>query len=108
MTLAADEFLRRFLLHVLPKRLVRIRRFGFLAGPHRQANLARCRQLLPAPAAAENPQAALDLPGPPEEPEPPLCPHCGQGVLWLVDRLPRPSISDLVAATYWTEYFDTS
>ena len=46
MTLEAHEFLRRFLLHVLPKGLVRIRSFGFLASRHRAARLARCRELL--------------------------------------------------------------
>ena len=57
MTLAAEEFIRRFLLHVLPSGLKRIRYYGFLGNRHRQAKLARCRQLLkmhpPAPAAPE-------------------------------------------------------
>jgi len=46
MTLAADEFLRRFLLHTLPRGFVRIRSFGFLAGPRRSRNLQLARQLL--------------------------------------------------------------
>jgi hypothetical protein len=46
MTLDSSEFLRRFLLHVLPKRFVRIRYFGFLANGHRKKKLARCRELL--------------------------------------------------------------
>jgi Putative transposase len=46
MTLTADEFLRRFLLHVLPSGLVRMRHFGFLANRHRTASLALCRTLL--------------------------------------------------------------
>jgi hypothetical protein len=49
MTLAADEFLRRFLLHVLPAGFVRIRHFGFLANRGRTAKLARCRALLAVP-----------------------------------------------------------
>jgi len=49
MTLAADEFIRRFLLHVLPKGFVRIRHFGFLANAHREKKLALCRQLLGVP-----------------------------------------------------------
>jgi len=44
--LAAEEFIRRFLLHVLPKRFVRIRHYGLLAGRNVTTQLARCRQLL--------------------------------------------------------------
>jgi hypothetical protein len=46
MTLSAEEFIRRFLLHVLPTGFQRIRHFGFLANPHRTAKLSRCRELL--------------------------------------------------------------
>jgi hypothetical protein len=46
MKLSRAEFLRRFLLHVLPKGYVRIRHFGLLANRRRNANLARCRSLL--------------------------------------------------------------
>jgi hypothetical protein len=46
MTLSADEFLRRFLLHVLPDGFQRIRHYGLLGNRHRAENLARCRQLL--------------------------------------------------------------
>lgn len=46
MTLSADEFLRRFLLHTLPRGFVRIRFFGFLAGPQRSRRLQLARQLL--------------------------------------------------------------
>ncbi|PYT22126.1 MAG: IS91 family transposase, partial [Acidobacteria bacterium] len=46
MTISADEFLRRFLLHTLPRGFVRIRFFGFLAGPRRLATLQLARQLL--------------------------------------------------------------
>ena len=49
MTLDACEFLRRFLLHVLPKRLVRIRHYGFLANGVRRRRIARCRVLLGVP-----------------------------------------------------------
>jgi hypothetical protein len=58
MALEAAEFIRRFLLHVVPDRFVRIRHFGLLANRPRQAKLARCRRLL-----AVHPAAA---PGPPE------------------------------------------
>ena len=46
MRLAAEEFIRRFLLHVLPKRFVRIRHYGLLAGRNVTTQLARCRELL--------------------------------------------------------------
>jgi hypothetical protein len=49
MRLTADEFIRRFLLHVLPKRFVRIRHYGLLAGRNVSTKLARCRQLLGVP-----------------------------------------------------------
>ena len=55
MTLAADEFLRRFLLHVLPGGFVRIRHFGFLANRGRTAKLAVCRTLLAVTPAATPP-----------------------------------------------------
>jgi hypothetical protein len=46
MTLRTDEFIRRFLLHVLPRGFQRIRQFGLLANRRRRHQLARCRQLL--------------------------------------------------------------
>jgi hypothetical protein len=49
MTLAADEFIRRFLLHVLPEGFQRIRYYGFLANRYREQKLALCRQLLAMP-----------------------------------------------------------
>ncbi len=72
MTLAPHEFIRRFLIHVLPKGLHRIRHYGLLAGPARAGNLARMRELLavPAPAAAKAEAQASDRP---EQP----CPCCG-------------------------------
>jgi Putative transposase len=75
MTLARDEFLRRFLLHVLPKGLVRIRHFGLFANRRRTAMLALCRSLLGAPVAS-----ALHLS------TQQLCPLCS-GAMVLVERL---------------------
>jgi hypothetical protein len=61
MRLDAPEFIRRFLLHVLPSGFQRIRHFGFLANCHRQAKLDLCRQLLKAPAPMAEPlDASLD------------------------------------------------
>jgi len=71
MTLSPDEFIRRFLLHVLPKGFHRIRHYGLFASAGRKANLARARELLAVPAPAE----VKEAPSPPD-PRPP-CPCCG-------------------------------
>ena len=55
MALDAEEFIRRFLLHVVPGGFVRIRHFGLLANRTRKANLARCRELLALPRAPVDP-----------------------------------------------------
>ena len=59
MSLAADEFIRRFLLHVLPDGFQRIRYYGFLANRHRGQKLARCRQLLAMPPPEPTDEAAV-------------------------------------------------
>src|SRR5207249_2082925 len=46
LTLPAEEFIRRFLLHVLPKGFVKVRHYGLLANAHREGKLKRCRGLL--------------------------------------------------------------
>lgn len=79
MTLPADEFLRRFLLHVLPKGFIRIRFFGFLAPRRRGTLLPLCRQLL-----ADHPR-----PRSPATPSPPVlwrCPRCG-GPMRVIEKL---------------------
>jgi Putative transposase len=53
MTLAPAEFIRRFLLHVLPDGFQRIRHYGFLANGNRTTKLARIRRLLPSPRQQE-------------------------------------------------------
>lgn len=71
MTLSTDEFIRRFLLHVLPRGFHRIRHYGLLAGSARKASLALARELLEVmPDAEETP---IDEP---VDPTPP-CPCCG-------------------------------
>jgi hypothetical protein len=71
MTLHADEFIRRFLVHVLPQGFHRIRHYGLLASAGRKANVARARELLAVPMTAG--PAAPDAPS---DPRPP-CPCCG-------------------------------
>ena len=56
MTLATDEFIRRFLIHVLPKGFHRIRHYGLLANGNRAANIAHARQLLAVPSRPKNPR----------------------------------------------------
>jgi hypothetical protein len=93
MTLEVEEFIRRFLLHVLPEGFQRIRYYGFLANRYREQKLAHCRKLLDMPA-----------------PEPPAlqttkdyreryeeltgsslwqCPVCHRGRMLVIEILPR-------------------
>jgi hypothetical protein len=60
MTLTADEFIRRFLLHVLPNGFQRIRYFGFLGNRYRKEKLTLCRQLLGMPEEQATCDASLD------------------------------------------------
>jgi hypothetical protein len=81
MRLTADEFIRRFLLHVLPKRFVRIRHYGLLAGRNVSTKLARCRQLLGVPDVEQpTEQAWLDRLRQWTEQDQTCCPYC-QGPL---------------------------
>ena len=82
MTLATDEFIRRFLLHVLPKGFHRIRHYGLLAGSARKTSLVLARQLLAVapPPDDETPEEPLDV-------RPP-CPCCG-GHMVVIDTFER-------------------
>ncbi len=80
MTLAAEEFIRRFLLHVLPKGLVRIRHYGWMANRHRRECAALCRTLLAAGAAEPIRATATD------PPRGRKCPLCG-GVIEVVEMM---------------------
>jgi hypothetical protein len=88
MTVTAEEFLRRFLLHTLPRSFVRIRFFGFLAHRQRGALLPLCRQLLdtnprrcPTPPATAEPSARSSW----------ACPLCG-GPMVVIERLTAQQI----------------
>jgi hypothetical protein len=83
MTLATDEFIRRFLLHVLPRGFHRIRHYGLLASSARKASLARARELL---AVSPTPDGD-DAPDQPSDVRPP-CPCCG-GQMIVVEIFAR-------------------
>lgn len=78
MTLAAEEFIRRFLLHVLPKGLVRIRYYGWMANRCRRLRIAECRNQLSA-----EPAAVADAPAGRR------CPRCGGAVQTVEVIVPR-------------------
>jgi Putative transposase len=77
MTLAAHEFIRRFLTHVLPKAFHRIRHYGLFANGNRAANIAQARELLAVPPRMTEPKT--DAPSEPDQPRvlPQPCPCCG-------------------------------
>jgi hypothetical protein len=91
MTLSADEFIRRFLLHVLPDGFQRIRYYGFLGNRYRREKLEQCRRLLgmPTPADQTNTSDYRDryeqLTGHSLH----QCPQCGLGRMLVVMILPR-------------------
>jgi len=99
MTLATDEFIRRFLLHVLPRGFHRIRHYGLLASSARRTSLARARELLAVAPPPEPPDE--DMAKEPLDARPP-CPCCGGHMIiietfarWSQPRAPpfRPSPS---------------
>jgi DNA-directed RNA polymerase subunit RPC12/RpoP len=98
MTISAHEFLRRFLLHVLPTGLVRIRHCGLFANRKRGVTLAHCGSLLGA-AASSHPLPTQEL----------RCPSCS-GIMLIVER---PSCAQLyfrphTPVSTWSYRADTS
>ena len=86
MTLSADEFLRRLLLHTLPRGFVRIRSFGFLAGPRRSMMLQLARSLLHvAPVQTASVTITLTTF---------WCPNCTKPMI-VVERMPPPGLDQL-------------
>jgi hypothetical protein len=83
MKLPVDEFLRRFLLHLLPRGFVRIRNFGFLANRQRTMLLPLCFSLLNSPPSLPTTNARQQ---PPRTPDLHKCPHCG-GSMHVIERL---------------------
>jgi len=106
MTLAPHEFIRRFLLHVLPKGFHRIRHYGLLANGGRAENIAKARALLAVSPSAEADSAAeekAEPDGPRVLPRP--CPHCG-GRMIVIEVFARgamPKYRLPVAAPVWID-----
>jgi putative transposase/transposase-like zinc-binding protein len=104
MTLAAVEFVRRFLMHVLPTGFVRVRHYGLLANRHRQEKLARCRELLGMAVTEQVDTAPTD-----PDPIPPpgheatvtptrVCPRCGAGRMVVVAEFPPMPLAEGITA----------
>jgi Putative transposase len=81
MTVHPYEFIRRFLIHVLPKGLHRIRHYGLLANGSRKENLAKARALLNVPPAATANDADTTLTPDHADTHPRPCPCCGARML---------------------------
>ena len=96
MTLAADEFIRRFLLHTLPDGFHRIRHYGFLANRNRAQKLALCHRLLDAPSPGSAGKQGQDV-VPTRSAEP--CPSCG-GAMIMLSILPREAPS---RSSFWDD-----
>jgi hypothetical protein len=103
MTVGAGEFIRRFLIHVLPDGFHRIRYYGFLGNCHRARKLAHCRELLGMTPviAATTPESAdyrdryetltgLSLR---------QCPHCHAGTMVVIGCIARPAVCQTVPDT---------
>jgi hypothetical protein len=85
MTVSAEEFLRRFLQHVLPKGFVKVRHYGLLANGARERKLALCRWLLALAALVVAGVAPASV-----TPARRCCPMCAEGSLHWVEDLPGP------------------
>jgi hypothetical protein len=94
ITLEASEFIRRFLLHVLPGSFTRIRHFGFVSNRNRKENIALCKKLLGVYGkTCEKPEQSLEelmleLTGSDIS----KCPHCKVGIMALHHLIPRFSV----------------
>ena len=87
MTLDAVEFIRRFLLHILPAGFQRLRHYGLLANRGRQAKLERCRGLLQQPVSPTPPMSPDPTAAPAPDQPAPVCPACQRGRMCWVQTL---------------------
>jgi hypothetical protein len=89
MTLASNEFIRRFLLHTLPSGFVRVRYYGLLANRDRRQRLDHCRRLLGAATSPMQPPEEAELPTEDSPcPSPTTCPVRGRGSLVIIHTVP--------------------
>ena len=97
MTRDADEGIRRFLLHVLPRGCMRLRHYGLLANRHKARTLRRCRELLgqPAEPPPRRPKSVVQWMQEVMGVNLTQCPHCGTRPLL---RLPLPPLSPPTAS----------
>ena len=102
LTLPLDDFLNRFLRHVLPKGLMRIRSFGILSNPKKKASLARCREILGEPDLSE---ALAETMEPDSEPmiddtsileSGCICPYCKEGILNIIKVCKQVPFADFL------------
>jgi hypothetical protein len=97
LRLDALEFIRRFLLHALPRGFVRIRRYGLLANARREHQLSRCRELLgskgPTPLPAEDMDRGSSAESPQDGPRLYRCPFCRTGLMRRIHPLLPSSAS---------------
>jgi len=93
MTLSLEEFLRRFCLHILPARFVKIRHYGILSNRDRPARIAQARALLAQSPVQSEERTAAEMTIKSVEPPPLVCPHCGQRALILIAVINRPKAS---------------
>jgi hypothetical protein len=92
MTVEAVEFIRRFLLHVLPSSFVKIRYYGFMANRWRRERLARCRTLLGHATAAEaggQPESTIPATEAMDGTAKIRCPVCQEGTMHIIGKLER-------------------
>jgi hypothetical protein len=98
MKLDATEFIRRFLMHVMPSGFVRIRYYGYMANRRRAENLRRCRELIPRQMGAEACKRVEKEPSAPLEVDvAACCPACRRGRMRIIERWERPSPFQLSA-----------
>ena len=113
MTLRAEEFIGRFLLHVLPESYMRIRHFGFLANRRKEQDLGRCRELLGGcrqvpqsmgVSGANTKELMLQLTGL----DLTKCPGCPRGSMVVVEQIPRFSAPLPGSRTWQSKPLDSS
>jgi hypothetical protein len=97
MTLAVDEFIRRFLMHVLPRKFVKIRHYGILSNRNRSTKLRKCKELTgsvqikkqDSQVKLNTSELLLKLTGIDIN----ICPCCGKGKMLTKDKLNRQNYS---------------